>query len=230
MEEEIDLKKYVKFLLENKFLIIIFAVVGVLIGSAVFFKTPQKYEASALFEIGKVQGSLLQNPLGLTSLFESPDELSQKIKLGAYGVYDGLDAVGYNNTSLVKIIISSNNPDKAKENVNTITHAILVDHEAKLDSYQSSIKQTIESVKKDKDYFLNRNQDAASLQVKIYDLQEKLENYKPSKILNESASLIQKKKTIGYYISFGFFAGAFLGLVAAIIKKLWVKQKNISSV
>ena len=136
MEDEIDLRDYLKIIKKRIIGIIIILIVAIAATAGFSFFMPKIYEVNTSLEIGKIGKELL----------EAPTQLIEKIKENIYGV-EGVPKMEVENpkgTSLIKIKGESKDPENAKTVLEEMNELILADHEEKIKLKKETIEKNIE--------------------------------------------------------------------------------------
>ncbi len=236
--EEIDLIDYIKVISKRKRLIFGLFLIGLVIGGFWFLVEPIKYIGTSFLEIGKVKIMQIKKWQAIEEVLENPNQVVGKIKNNFYGTYPEISEVeNPNNTNLVKIEVSTNNPEKTKKILQEVNQAVLTAHNQELENKKSLVEERkifyekkIENLNKDISFLLTKGQQIGDLKLEIYFLQEKIDNlqnqingFEPTKAIKEPS--IEKKAPSCLSFVFGGVLGLFLGVVLAFFKEWWDKNK-----
>jgi len=236
--EEINFIDYIKVLRKRRHLIFGLFLVGLVMGGFWFLAGPVEYIGTSFLEIGKVKIIQIEKGQVIEEILENPNQVVGKIKSNFYGTYSEIVEVeNPKSTNLVKIEVSTDNTEKSQKILEEINSAILTAHNQKLENKKSLIEQRkdfyekkIEDLNKDISFLLTKGQQIGDLKMGIYSLQEKIdnlqnqiENFEPTKIIKEPS--IRKKGPSYLSFIFGGVLGLFLGLVLAFFKEWWDKNK-----
>ncbi len=145
--EEIDLMDYVKVLLKRKWTIFGIFLVAAIAAGIFSFILPKVYKIDTFLEIGQIAGEAV----------EVPGQVIEKIKVDVYGIfvreklriseseYPNIKAENPEGTQLIKMVIESANPQKAKNILEEINNLILADHQEKIKTKKELIEQDIKT-------------------------------------------------------------------------------------
>jgi len=243
--EEIDLMDGIRVILKRKWLILGLFLVGVVGAGIITRFLPTKYQGETSLEIGQI--SKLIGTVSEKKLIESPPQLVEKIKSGFYGNFPGIEAVNPQNTNIVKIEVTTKDPENAKKILENINNSILAEHNNKINSQkeileknleknQRNIDFLIEKIQKDISSLIYRDQQIASLQAEIYSLQRELQlendklqsqlqDFQPTQIIQEPSIPLGKKPNLILNLVFGGILGIFLGVIFVFGKEWWEKNR-----
>ena len=228
--DEVDLTDYIRVLIKRKrMILVVFLLVLALSGFLGYFAfhcTSKTRTVTTVLEIG-VGNMSLEKEVGGTPI-ESPAQLKGKIESGVYG--KGESEIKVNNpkgTNLVEIEITSLTPEKDKKLLDDINKEILTQHSNRINSQKNILAEEIKKLEKDINYLTAVGQQIAPLKLRLYDLQEKLDKFQPTKIIQKPTVSENPKKqsTIALHLIIGGVLGIFLGMFLAFGKEWWEKNK-----
>jgi len=186
-DDEIDLMDYVKVILKRKLFILAVFLVAVLAATVFSFLSPRVYEIDTVLEMGNVGEKIV----------EAPAQLMGRIEGDVYGAfiraklniserdYPEIKAENPKDTSLIRKIIESSEPQKAKRILKEGNNLIIAEHQEKLDSEKDllekkivTIQANIGVVEKDiervRTKILSLKEEERSLEAKVAALQQVL--------------------------------------------------------
>ena len=243
--EEIDLMNDIRIILKRKWLILGLFLVGVVGAGIITRFLPTKYQSETSLEIGQISG--LVGAVSERKLIESPPQLVEKIKSGFYGNYSGIETINPQNTDIVRIEVTTKDPENAKKILENINNSILAEHNNKINSQKEILEKNLEKNQKDIDFLIEKiqkdissliykDQQIASLQAEIYSLrrelqlendklQSKLQDFQPTQIIQEPSTPLEKRPNLILSLVFGGILGIFLGVIFIFGKEWWDKNK-----
>jgi capsular polysaccharide biosynthesis protein len=201
--DEVDLVEVIKIILKRKKIFLAIFILAILIVSAssiLNYQNLKKIETvSTILEIGKADSTLI----------EEPNLIAEKIKNNIYGdtIKESLhleevpeiNALSLNNANLLKIEITSQNPEEAKLILETLNNLILKEHQQKLSDLEKTEKLLLE----------------LSIETKVIK--------EPSLIEKETAFPL-KKFIINLVIA--AFVSILVGILICFILEFWEKNKD----
>jgi len=193
--DEINLMDYVKVILKRKKLILSWFLGLVIIAGIFSFLMPNVYKIDTSLEIGRTEKTI---EITQGQLVESPVQLVNKIEGDVYGVRirNELDISGLewpkikvenpNETELVRIIIESKEPEKAKDILEKINNLILEDHQKIIDSKKELLEKNIgtaeEKIGLTENNIININSKTSTLNEDIFRIENKIDYSEEEKI------------------------------------------------
>jgi LPS O-antigen subunit length determinant protein (WzzB/FepE family) len=214
---EINLIDCLKVIMKNKLIILLFLAVGILFSLGVVFLTPKTYQAETAIEIESMEGI----PRRIFVL--DGGQLTSEINYSFSQKYPSLNAT-FVSEGLVKINNYSAEKDLAEKGILDVISTVLPEE---TDS-KSVIQAQINKLKIDMAKLSSEGQQVAEIDLRIFDLQNKLDGLKPTKIIQQP-TVLKKRLNPVFSISLGGILGFFLGLVFISAKEWWDKNKeNIS--
>jgi len=144
--DEINLMDYVLVLLRRKGLIFGIFLIAV-IAAGIFSRfAPKIYEIDTSLEVGKVGGTIIEDPLQVKEKIENNIyESSVREKLGIEDEYPKVKAENVEDTNLVKVKIESADPELSKNILTETNNLILAEHQEKIKSQKELIENNIET-------------------------------------------------------------------------------------
>lgn len=232
----IDIIDYIKIILKEKRLILVFFLIGLTVSIGIIFLIPSTYKGTTLIEVGTYFE--LTSTGTIRVMLESPLQVAEKIKNGFYGRYSQIKTLNLKSTDLVRVEIIVENLDDARKNLEELNAKVLSDHESKLnlqknalEEKQNILSKMIEGLEKDISLLISRGQQISSLRLKIYDiqlevkdLQNQVANFKPTKVIVEPNVSKEKPSTLLSLIAGGCL-GLLFGVFLAFSKTWWKKNK-----
>ncbi len=231
--DEIDLMDYVLVLIKRKWTIFGITLITIFIVALYSFSLPSVYETDAILEIGEVESSLI----------EQLDQLKQKVQGDVYGLkirqdldiskkeYPKIEAERLEGSNLLSLAIESTNTEIAKNVLESITGLILQDHEQRFSERIQGIESEIQSFQAELDFLkaqkVYADQGIASLQIRISQKRDALNNSKPTEIVRSpviSEYPIGPNKKLNVVIA--GILGLFVGIFVAFSKEWWLKNKS----
>lgn len=209
-EEKINLIDYIRVIIKRKKLILCFLLAGLAIGGSIVFLLPKTYKAEVYLKVGSE---------------ESPSNLAMKVNAGFFGSCPGIKATSL-KTGFVKIEASSENPDKAKKNLENISKLILERENQKIKAKKKYLENSIEKLNKKIEFLLYRKNEVAPLELKVFNIQEQIDNIQPTKIVKEPVVVSKKEANLIFNLLSGGLLGIFLGMFLSFIKEWWEKNKK----
>lgn len=204
---EFDLVRYLRLLVKNKFIILIFLVAGVLFASVVIYFTPKIYQAKTIIELGNIgqDGNRLINEIKYSNLSQQ---------------YPSLKAIILAD-KIIEVENYSVKKDEAEKGIADVLKVTLPDNDIIKNNFQSRINSLTTKI----DKLIGAGQQIAVIYLKPFDLQEQLDNFVPTKIIQQPTTL---KKTLNPFIILlmGSILGLFIGMVYISIKEWWQKNKE----
>jgi capsular polysaccharide biosynthesis protein len=210
-EENINLMDYIEIIIKKKTLILSFFLAGLIIAGGITFLLPKTYKAETYLRIGSEK---------------SPSNIAKEINAGFLGDYPGIKATNLLETRLVKIEISSKNPNSAKKNLENINKSILEKENQEIKIKKKYLKDAIDKLEKKIKFLLYRNNEVASLELKIFGIQKQIDNMRPTKIIKKPVIVSKEKANLIFNLICGGLLGIFLGVFLAFGKEWWEKNKK----
>ena len=240
---EVDLRDYLKLIYSKKWLFLPVFFAPIIIAVIYNFSAPKIYEVSTWLEIGRLYDSK-----NLFELVENPVQIGRKINNGIYGGFHyNAVILNPNQTDLMQIKLESVDPEKAKNDLEKISEAILADHAEKIkirrDALENEIgvlKNNVVGLEKEakkleakletpisqrsfimtKDVLLRANKDVADINNTIASLKGVLDYVFNTRIVKPvSISDYPVKPRSAINIALAGMIGLFLGMVAVFLKK-----------
>jgi len=152
LKDEINLMDYVKVILKRKKLILSWFLGLAIIAGIFSFLMPNVYKISTSLEIGRIEKA---TEIAQEQLIESPVQLVSKIEGDVYGIrtrdelniseleWPKIKVENPNGTELVRIIIESKEPEKAKDILGKMNDLISEDHQNIIDSKKELLEKNI---------------------------------------------------------------------------------------
>lgn len=213
--DEINLIDYLKIILKGKKLILALFLVGLIGALALTFFLPSRYIGTTTLEVGELEGKPL----------EKLNQLVEKINSDVYGRYPGIAVERPENTNLVKIKISSEDSKEIQESLEKLNKTILADHTDKINLKKSNLEKRIKDLEEDIEFLIPWGQQIADLKLEIYQLQQQLETFQPTEIIQEPI-VSEKKPNLILNLILGGVLGIFIGIILASGKEWWEKNKG----
>ena len=223
-EGEINLVDYIIVIKKRKNLIFSFFVIG-LIGTAILtfsLSEKEKYKAETVIQ--------------LRETIESSNTLLEKINAGIYGIYPGIKAEAIGDTDLVKVEVIAEDPEEAKNSLETINELIITEQNSRIEiviaKEKKILEENIKKIEKDINYFIYIDQQAVALKLKLYSLEEKLTDLQ----VIESVEIIKEPIILGKTddggpsLAFNMIIGGilwiFIGVIVALGREWLDKNKS----
>ena len=232
-DDEIDLMDYIKVILKRKKLILFVFWGFIIVLGVVSFLMPKVYRIDNILIVGKMGDSLLIEP---------PVELVERINSDVYKPlikknlkidekdYPKIKAENPSGTSFIKLTIDSSNIELAKNILNEINNIILEEHKEKFLKEKKRINQSIKEIENKLRFIEVQKQGSegiAELQMNLYALNERLENFEETKII-KSPTVSEKpiKPNVLLNIIIAGVLGLFIGIFLAFFLEWWEKGKE----
>ena len=217
-KDEVNLIRYLRVLIKNKFIILAFFLIGIIFALCVIFFMPKTYQTNAIIEIGK-----MENTLGEMTFLRNANEVTNEINYSFTQKYPSLRATPVSDGSdgLIRIYNYSNKKEEAEESVSGVASIILSEDNSNKDRIQTQINK----LKIDMNGLKLEGQQTADIDLKLLDLQNKLDSLVPTKIIQQSTAY---KGIFNPFLDLllGGILGLFVGLVVVSIKDWWEKNKK----
>lgn len=235
MEEQINLVDYINVIIKGKKIIFLCFLIGIFIATGLFFfnnrkiepitASPTIYEVQSVIEVGTMNGRPIEDIANLTG----------KINYGFYKKSLDITAVHLAGTRLITLKIDATNQETAKGELTNAVNSILAEHDTVLNAYKDSVTKKIGEVSYQINRFMQMNQEAASLQIRVFNLADDLADASSSKKIGEptvsAVSSDDRKQDKSPNLVFMAVVGAILGLLAGLVfifsKEWWYKNKML---
>lgn len=226
-ENEIDLRSLFQLIVIKKYFIVIFVVLGSVIGAVYSYKKPVIYTSTAFIEIGYIS-----NKSNEKQFLEDPVNIITKIRLKkANGISFDKTRRVKNSNNLIKIVASGKRSD-VKRILEDLIIEIIKEHNLKINNYKSFINKNIESLENQKKLFKEETNDTDILSIKfninskITNLKLKISDYnlETTKKISPVVSSHSSKKTIFYIFMFAM-AGFILSIIFIFLQNINNKTK-----
>lgn len=234
MEEQINLIDYINIIVKWKKIIFLCFLIGMFLPVGLFFfnkiktepivASPTIYEIQSVIEIGTINGRPIEDIANLAG----------KVNYGFYKKSLDITAVNLAGTRLITLKINLPNQETAKSELANVVNSILAEHDTILKTYTDSVTKKIGKVSYQINRFMQMNQEAASLQIRVFNLEDDLTDASPSKKIGEpTVSIVpsdDKKPDKSPNLVFMAVVGALLGLLAGLVfifSKEWFNKNRM---
>ena len=219
--DETNLIDYIRIIIKRKWLILVFLLAGLIIAGGLTFLLPINYKAETYLEIGEYsREDVLYYTMDISS------RVVDKVNGGFYGDYPGVEANDDLGEGLVEIEIISKDPEEAKKTLENINKIILDERNQKIETRRNSLENSIKELQEKIDFLLSKNKEVETLELKIFNIQEKINNTQTTKIIKEPIVVSEKKPNLAFNLTCGGILGIFLGVFLAFGKEWWEKNKK----
>ncbi len=196
--EEIDLRDYVKVIIERKKLIASIFVFAVVVAGVISLILPKVYKVDTSIEIGVRPGVVAPDSATGDSLIEKPEQVIEKIKNDVYGVavreklniserdFPKIKTNNVKDTNLITISIESDKSEQAKNVLAEINSLIITKHQDRTSKEKELIEKNISA---DENKIKSMDSDIERINNKIKFVEEEKVNLE-SKILALQKTLI----------------------------------------
>jgi len=222
--DEINLIDYLKIIIKNKRIILIFILIGIILACGITLFLSKTCKAETILEIGKYGQRLdsLFDPLEIISAAK----FTEKINSGLYGNYPDLKAAALKNTNLIIITVSSNNTKKAEDSLKSINRLILEEHDKKLEKRKENLEKAIEELENKIKSLTWKNQETEIFELEIYHLRNQIEDAQPTLAIRKPTIVFGRESNLALNLIFGAVLGAFVGIFFILFREWWGKNKE----
>jgi len=218
--EEINLPEYTKILIKNRNIILLCFFIGVLFSVAGIFLFPasESYKAEVIIKIGYFQDPMRS---GNPTLIRSATYLVSEINSSFSQKYPSLNAFEI-SAELIRVSNSSSDKAEAEKGIFDVSSSIL-DGDG---SIKKNIQEEINKLKIAVDKLRFQGQQAGEMNLRMFDLQDRLDTFTPSEIITQSTAVVAKGTGFTFYLVLGGFSGFLAGLAIVFSKEWWNKNRK----
>lgn len=214
--DTVNLIDTLKMLVKNKNAILFCFLAGILFAAGFILLTPKIYRSEATIEIGQIDKGY-----GEMTFTKNAGDLAAEINSSFIQKYPLLTAISPAN-GLVKINNYSADKNEAQKGVLDVVTTTLSQDSNFNDKIQAQLKQ----LQATKNTLKAEGQQVVNIELKLFDLQNQLNNFVPSKIVEPPMVFSEKKSNPVFYVIIGGLFGFFMGLIFVAVKEWWEKNKK----
>ncbi len=229
--DEINLIDYLKIIIKNKRIVLIFILIGVILGVTITLFLPKTYKAETILEIGRY-GIRLDAEIGYQSLVNTV-KLVEKIKYGFYGKYPdleiqspGLIPISLGEIGLIKIVATNQTTKAAEDYLKKLNNLILEEHNKKLEERKESLEKAIEELENKIKSLTWKNQETGIFELEIYHLRNQIEDAQSTQVIKKPTIVLGREPNLALNLIFGAVLGVFVGIFFILSREWWGKNKE----
>lgn len=231
-QDQINVVDTVKVIVQGKKIIIWSIVITIVIALGAFFYSVQNekitYQANAIFEVGQIYKGPVGSLVRPEGLLEDVTELVGKINYGFFG--KSVTAVNIPSTSLIELKSQSSDKQAAVTAVSSTLGAVMQEQQKLWNTYQQSLAQKTATVQAAQNKFLAIGQQSALFQLRLFDLQDTLDDAKPSAVVKNPEVVVSqamnKNLRLIFLVLTGAILGFFVGVGVVFFREWWHKNSK----
>jgi hypothetical protein len=219
--DQVDLAASLKLTIKNKNIILCFFVAGLLLAAVFIIFAPKTYTATAVVEIGQADTRTGSQIGGALFPILDPEHTTNLINSSLPQKYHSLRAVATTG-GLVRISNSSAGRTEAEKGVLEAVSMIL----SQSADFQQRNQAEIIQLKTSRDSLKLQGQQVADIELRIFDLQNELDNITPSSVIEGPATAQKFFMNPVIVLVIGAVLGVLAGLFFVFWGEWWAKNKK----